>query len=150
MTVRDALTAHYRRVGLLDAGESLERRLTDRWVRATVGGRRIPIKPLLGHQHAFALHDLHHLLTGCGTTFGEELDLAAWELGSGGCGRWVLFWLNRFNAVLIGLVLRPAAIRRGWRDGRAARNLYGWPLPSLLDLEIDRVRDYALTGGPLP
>jgi hypothetical protein len=141
-TTRAVLTAHYQRAGLLDQGESVDARLHDRWVRMRIGGRLIPIKPLLGHQNAFMLHDVHHLVAGHGTSFREELQLAAWELGSGGCWWYVFFWLNRINAVLLGLLFCPLRTVRALRTGLGRRNLYGRDATEVLDLPFDDLRAY--------
>jgi hypothetical protein len=141
-TVRELLTDYYRRAGLLDPGQRVDARLHDRWIRMRIRGRLIPIKPLLGHQHAILLHDVHHMVSGYGTSFREELQLAAWELGSGGCRWYALFWLNRINAVLLGLLFCPMRTLRALRAGRGLRNLYGCDASEILDLDFAAVRAY--------
>ena len=142
MTTREALAEHYRRAGLLEPGASVDDRLRDRWVRMRIFGRLVPVKPLLGHQQAFLLHDVHHLVTGYGTKFREELALASWELGSGGCGYYVLFWFNRINALVLGLLLCPLRTVRALRAGYGLRNLYRRSATEVLDLDFDAVRTY--------
>lgn len=150
VTTREVLTDHYRRAGLLEPGKNADARLHDRWVRMRIGGRLIPIKPLLGHQQAFLLHDVHHLVTGYGTSYREELQLAAWELSSGGCWWYVLFWLNRIAAVLQGLLLCPVRTVRALRAGLGRRNLYGRDAAEVLDSDFDAVRNCVGEGGALP
>ena len=144
MTVGEALEKHYRAQGLLAPGESVEARLHDRWVRLRVGRRLIPIKPLLGHQEAVLLHDVHHLVTGYGTRYRDELEEAAWELGSGGCGRWVLMGMNRVAALLQGLVLCPRRTLRAFRAGRGSRNLYRSRAEDVLRRDVEDVRQSLL------
>jgi hypothetical protein len=144
MTVAEALERHYRSQGLLAPGENVEARLHDRWARMRIGGRLIPIKPLLGHQGAVVLHDVHHLLAGYGTHYREELEEAAWELGSGGCGWWVLMWLNRLLALLQGMVLCPRRTLRAFRVGSTAHNLYGLRARDVLRRDVEEVRRLVL------
>ena len=40
---------------------------------------------------------------GYSTKLVGELELAAWELASGGCGLNLFFWLDRFLALALGL-----------------------------------------------
>ena len=140
MTVREALESHYRAQGLLGPGESIEVRLRDRWARMRIGKRLVPIKPLFGYREAVLLHDVHHLLTGYGTRYREELEEAAWEIGSGGCGRWRLMTLNRIVSLLQGLLLCPRRTLRALRAGRGARNLYGSRAQDVLSRDLDEVR----------
>jgi hypothetical protein len=150
MTVAEALESHYRSQGLLAPGETVETRLHDRWVRMRIGGRLIPVKPLLGHQGAVLLHDVHHLLAGYGTHYLDELEEAAWELGSGGCGPWVLMWLNRGLAVLQGALLCPRRTLRAFRVGRTAHNLYGLRAQDVQLRDVEEVRRLVLgQGGPV-
>ena len=138
-TVRDALTQYYRERGLLGVDETVDARLHERWIHMKVFGRLIPIQPLLGHQGPFLLHDVHHMLTGYGTSYRAELEEAAWEIGSGGCGRWILFWNSRILAFLQGLVLCPRRTLRALRAGRRDRNLYRRRAPDVLDSDLAEI-----------
>ena len=58
----------------------------DNWVRVDMFGRRVPVFPIYGFKKTLFLHDIHHLLSDYDTDFRGELEIAAWELSSGGCG----------------------------------------------------------------
>ena len=107
-----------------------------RWLRVRLGGRAIPIFPVLGYRDALHLHDVHHLLTGYSTRLTGELELAAWELASGGCRRHVLFWIDRLLAVVLGLLLCPRRLARAFRAGRRCRNLRA---SDVLESELDEI-----------
>lgn len=141
-TVREALAVRFVGAGLLAPGAPVEDRLHDRWVRVRVFGRLVPVKPMLGYQEPVLLHDVHHLVTGYGTSLRGELEIAAWEVASGGCGPYPLFWLGRVYAMGIGLLVCPVRTFRAFRRGLAARNLYEFPVADLLERDVDDVRAY--------
>ena len=64
----------------------------------------------------------------------------AWELASGGCGWNLPFWLDRLLAVLIGLVVCPAATCSALRSGWGCRNLFGMPIDALLATDVDELK----------
>ena len=84
MTTEEALTTHYQRLGVLSPGETVDDRLRDRWVRMRAFGRRIPVKPLLGHQQAFLIHDVHHLVKVTAPAFVRSSSSPRGSLGAGG------------------------------------------------------------------
>ena len=69
-----------------------------------------------GRKRAVPFHDLHHVLTGFGTSWVGEAEIGAWELRAG-CNSFITYYLNGAG-VLIGLFLSP---RRVWRAFRAAK-----------------------------
>ena len=116
MTAQDALSSFFVAQGILREGSAVEDWIGDRWYR--IGG--IPVLPLVGKiKHSLILHDVHHLVTGYDTSWTGELELAAWELASGGCGLNLFFWLDRFLALALGLFVCPRrlwrAASRGWK-----------------------------------
>lgn len=126
-TTAEVLWSHVHREDLCPGSETLEAWREVRWIRARVRERAIPILPVVGYRDSLVLHDVHHVLTGYSTRLGGELELAAWELASGGCGRHVLFWIDRSLALLLGLAFLPRRTIRAWRRGRGCRNLYRTP-----------------------
>ena len=122
MTVRERLEQYYRDQGL---------GAPDGWFAVSLRGKRYrlfpqgPLKPL------FTLHDLHHIVTGYETSLGGEAQIVAWEIASGGFGKYWFAWLDVAKILLLALVF-PSRFRAGWREGRRARNLYGQELEALL------------------
>lgn len=76
---------------------------------------------------ALQVHDFHHVLTGYATDWRSESLISAWELGSGGAGRYVYAWLISLFGFAIGMLALPRATARAFRRGRAGRNLYAEP-----------------------
>ena len=73
---------------------------------------------------ALAVHDFHHVLTGYPTSWQGESLISAWEIGSGGAGRYVYAWGIALFGFFVGLLAFPRATLRAFRRGRAGRNLY--------------------------
>jgi len=87
MTVKQVLFDWLVERGLADPAGPPEKWLDDRWYRLPLGGRPVRVFPLLfGLKESVTLHDLHHLVSGYDTSWRGEHEVAAWEIGSGGCG----------------------------------------------------------------
>ena len=140
-TTADVLWEHVRRDDLCPGSTSLEEWLEVRWIRVRIRGRAVPFLPVIGYRRALILHDVHHAVTGYGTSLRGELELAAWELASGGCSWSVFFWIDRVLAVVLGLVLMPRRTVRAARAGLGCRNLYGRRPATILALDFDVVQN---------
>jgi ubiquinone biosynthesis protein Coq4 len=70
------------------------------------------------------IHDLHHIATGYATTILGEAEVSAWELGSGGIGKYVSAKGFLYLGVFAGLFINPRAVHRAYRRGKGCRNLY--------------------------
>ena len=81
----EVLWDHIRDDDLCPGATSLAAWREVRWIRARIRGCAVPVLPVLGYRDALLLHDVHHVVTGYGTALPGELELAAWELASGGC-----------------------------------------------------------------
>ena len=138
-TTADVLWEHVQQKDLCPGSRSLEAWLGVRWIRARIAGRAVPVLPVIGYRNSLILHDVHHLLTGYGTSLPGEFQLAAWELGSGGCGWSVLFWIDRALAVVLGLVFLPLRTLRAFRAGLRCQNLYGARSETVLSSRYDEV-----------
>lgn len=140
MRTENALSEYYAEHEIRPEGTKLDDWLKERWYR--VGGvPGVPILPLLGGlKRTLIMHDVHHLLTGYATDWDGELQLAGWELGSGGCGWSVVFWLDRLGAFAAGLLLAPRLTLRAFWRGVRQRNLYGSPLGLVLAADVDELR----------
>jgi len=153
MTARDALADYFERRGVKPHDESVEQWIAENWIYMTIGGHRVPVKPLYGYKKVIVLHDLHHVVAGYETTWTGEFEVAAWELGSGGCGPYLLMWNNRVLTLLLGLMFAPVQTWRAFRRGRQHRNLYRLDCWEVLKRDIDELRAYARVAdadAPLP
>ena len=125
MKVRERLNQHLEEQGL---------GTPDGWFGVRLFGKRIrlfpqgPLAPLL------TSHDLHHLYTGYGTHLGGEAEVVAWEISSGGFGKYWFAWLD-IGKVLVLAMLFPKRFRAAWIRGRQSRNLYGQDLEQVLEWE---------------
>ncbi|MFT4538123.1 MAG: hypothetical protein ACI841_000316 [Planctomycetota bacterium] len=79
---------------------------------------------IIGYREPLILHDLHDVLRGHDTSLIGEIEIAAWELASDGCGASVFFWIIQIGALLLGLTICPRSTYRAFRAGMKHRNLY--------------------------
>ena len=149
MTIRDELVTFLEQSGIRPAGDPSPEIYPDDWFRFPVGAKRVPLFKHGMIEQSLALHDLHHVLTGYGTDWDGELELAGWELGSGGCASHKFMWLDRLSVALIALVAAPRMFLRAYRAGRASRNLYREDLDELLTMEVGEVRRRARIEAPV-
>ena len=91
-------------------------------------------------KHAVPLHDLHHVLTGFGTTWMGEAEIGAWELRAG-CNSFITYFLNG-GGVVIGLFLSPRRLWHAFRAAKGQRTLYldSLPYERLLQMTVGEVR----------
>jgi hypothetical protein len=141
VAVSEALERYLRAQHIRDDCASPLEAYDERWFRVRVGASERAVFPMWGLRRVLVVHDVHHLLTGYGTHFAGELDLAAWELGAGGCGLNVAFWADRLLGMTLGLLTRPRSTLAAFRRGRRCRNLYGAATTTLLREDIDSVRE---------
>ena len=109
--------------GLVREGARWEDCYAKFWIALPVFGRNVLFFPTLGKWGAVPLHDVNHILSGCDTSWRGELEIAAWELASGGCGWHLLYWIDRISFVAFGLVVASRPTLRGvpTREGPAQR-----------------------------
>ena len=140
MTLRKALQHYLSAKGIRPKGAA-KGELYGRWLCFSLGWFRIPVLPLVGSlKQTILLHDAHHLITGYKTDIPGEMQLAAWELGSGGCGgRWLA--LNAQLKLPFWGLLCPLACIRAFKRGRRGHNLYVLDDPStVLDMEFEEAK----------
>jgi len=91
-------------------------------------------------KRAVPFHDLHHVLTGYGTTWMGEAEIGAWELRAG-CNSFITYYLNG-DGVLIGLLLSPCRVWRAFRAAKGQHTLYldSLPYERLLKMTVGEVR----------
>ena len=139
-TTEEALREYLTVRGLIPSGMPRGDWYRDNWVRIQVKGRRVPVFPIHGFKQSFFLHDIHHLLTGYDTDWTGEFEIAAWELSSGGCGRYYLYWIDRIVFILLGLIFAPRATVRAFRQGWPHRNSFGRDPNDLMPVDFDELR----------
>ena len=112
------------------------------WFYINIRGVKVPFFPRIGFQNALPAHDTHHMLLGYETNWIGECETAAWELASGGCGRYIAYWIDRLFLFAIALITVPARSLRAWRRGWGHRNLYRIAPDQLLVMDLVEVRRY--------
>lgn len=94
------------------------------WAEASFGPVPYAVPNPPTRAAALRVHDLHHVLTDHGTSWREESEISAWELGSGGAGRYPYAWFIALFGLFVGLVALPVATWRAFLRGRGSSNLY--------------------------
>lgn len=142
MKTEQALNEYFADNGLLPEGCTRADWYAGHSVPLLIGGVRVGVFPILQREGPIVLHDLHHLLTGCAPDWRGEVELAGWELASGGCGWHLVYWADRLSLLVLGLFTAPARLLRGLRAGWSRRNLYGMRPKGALKLEVEALRSY--------
>ena len=111
------------------------------WATASFAGIPYTVPNSPSRADALRVHDLHHLVTGYETDWAGESEIAAWELGSGGGGRYPYAWFIALFGFVVGLLALPMRTLRAFARGRRSQNLYSLSGPDpLLDLPLSQVR----------
>ncbi len=139
-TVADAVEEFFINKGLIVPGTPRDEWYADNWVRIPVKGFRIPILPIHGFKKSLILHDVNHVLTDYGIGLKGELEIAAWELASGGCGKYYLYWFDRFFFLFLGLLLFPKAMIKAWQRGRQQRNVFTYDIDKVMEMDVKILR----------
>jgi hypothetical protein len=120
----------------------------DRWVDFKLGPLPMPFPNTASRVRAVRFHDLHHALTGYGTDFLGELEISAWELGSGCADHWAAWQLN-LSGLAAGVFAIPRRTFRAFVRGRHTRNLYRARYEEVLERRVAEVRaDLGLDDPP--
>jgi hypothetical protein len=134
-TMAEALADHLAASGLPpDGGEN------ERFAVVKLALMPYPIPNTAARKRAVKIHDLDHLATGYATDRIGELEIAAWELASGGCQHYTAAWVLNLAGLFGGLFLAPRRVLRAYRLGRRQQNLYAYPLEELLVLTVEQAR----------
>ena len=142
MTTEQALNDYFASNGLLAEGCTRADWYANHLIPFKLAGVTVGAFPILRREGPILLHDIHHMLTGCAPDWGGEVELAGWELASGGCGWHFLYWLDRLSFLVLGLVTAPARLLRGLRSGWGRGNLYGLSPKRVLRLDTEALRGY--------
>ncbi|HEY1831940.1 MAG TPA: hypothetical protein VGG38_17030 [Acidimicrobiales bacterium] len=135
LTMAEALAEHLAESGLPPDGGD-----TERFVVVKPALLPYPIPNTAARKRAVKIHDLDHLVTGFETDRIGELEIAAWELASGGCQHYTAAWVLNLAGLVGGLTLAPRRVVRAYTLGRRQQNLYAFPLEELLVLTVDQAR----------
>ena len=86
-------------------------------------------------------HDIHHLITGYTTTFADECEISAWEIGSGCKKYWTAFLIDT-SALMIGTPFHFWGVLKAFSRGRKTKNLYHNILSNdeAMDMEISKIQ----------
>ncbi len=122
-----------------------------KWVDFKLGPMPFPFPNTPARVDAVKYHDLHHLMTGYRTNFLGELEISAWEIGSG-CADKTAAWILNLGGMAAGMLLSPRRIFAAFVRGRRSRNLYRYTFDEqLLDRSIGELRrELALDREPGP
>jgi hypothetical protein len=141
MTTAEALHRHFVATGLIWPSATRDDWYAGHVVWLQVGPLRIPF-PILDRGGPIVLHDLHHMLAGYRPDWRGEIELAGWELGSGGCGWHLLYWLDRLTFFAAGILTWPRPTLRAFRRGRRHRNLFRRDPARVLERSVEEVRGW--------
>jgi hypothetical protein len=133
-TVREAIEHH--RVA---SGTSADGGYSDRWVILRVGRFPMPFLNTPARRRALVAHDVNHLVAGVGAGNVGEAEISAWELASGGCGRFVAAWMLDLAGMLLGLVW-PVNVIRAFASGRTMTNAYALDVDTILEMTVTELR----------
>ena len=84
-------------------------------------------------------HDVHHLLTDCGTKFEEEVAMQFLLLGNGKMNAYLL------GAIVLGSLILPEYFKiyiQAYRKGKSMRPFYYWDFEKLLSHNFENIRDF--------
>lgn len=133
-TVREVIERHRR-----DSGIAADGGASDRWVVLRIGRVPMPFPNTPARRKVIALHDVNHLVAGVSTGNVGEAEISAWELASGGCGKYLAAWGLDLAGMLMGFVW-PIHVLRAFSAGRTMRNAYAFDPDELLDMDLATLR----------
>lgn len=145
MLMRDAREIYFERSGFGDNGG-----YDERWIKVKVWKFPIWLPNVENRRRAVRLHDLHHVLTEYATTWQGEAEISAWEVGSGGLGRYWAGWILDLMNVGQGLIINPRGVYRAFMRGRQTQNLFDREFTEeLLHRRVGELRSQLLLDTPL-
>lgn len=104
------------------------------------------------HKHGFSMipkmenHDVHHLITGCGTNFEDEIAMQYLLLGNGKLNAHLL------AAIVLGTLILPEYIKiygNAYRKGKTMRAFYQWDFEDLLWQNFEHLKDFIQQKDPV-
>jgi hypothetical protein len=92
MTLEEARREYFKSSGFAEDGG-----YSARFALYKIGPFRFQMPNVQGRRRAVKIHDLHHIPTGYETKFSGELEIGAWEIGTG-CRDYYVAWVLNFSA----------------------------------------------------
>jgi len=121
----------------------------DKWVKVEYGLLRFYFPNTKGRVKVVKYHDLHHILTGYGTSLSGETEIGAWEVATG-CTRSLAAWLLNLSGFAAGLVINPQGVYKAFLRGKHSANLYHLPFnDELLSSRVGYLRQQLNLDEPL-
>ena len=143
--LRDAREVFFQRAGFPPDGG-----YDERWIKVRYLGVPVWLPNVENRRRAVPLHDVHHILTEYPTTWRGEAEISAWEVGSGGLGRFWAGWILDLMNVAQGLVINPRGVYAAFMRGRQTANLFGSDFnPRILDKTVGGLRSTLNLEGQL-
>ena len=142
MTTEEALGEFLAAQRVAKQGEGRDEWYAGKWFYTPIFGVYVPFFPHFGFRRGLPAHDTHHMLNRYPTNWVGECETAAWEIASGGCGRHVVYWIDRLLFLLLALAIAPIRSLRAWQRGWSQQNLYRLDPNQLLDMDLAEVRRY--------
>ena len=96
-------------------------------------------------KHGFSMiptmenHDVHHLITNCGTNFEDEIAMQFLLLGNGKLNAHLL------AAILLGSIILPEYFKmykEAYQKGRSMKPFYQWDFEALLWQNFENIKDF--------
>ncbi|MFC5874395.1 Coenzyme Q (ubiquinone) biosynthesis protein Coq4 [Chryseobacterium arachidis] len=84
-------------------------------------------------------HDVHHLITGCGTNFEDEIAMQFLLLGNGKLNAHLL------AAIVLGSIILPEYYKiyiKAYKKGQNMRSFYNWDFEALLWQNFENLKDF--------
>ena len=123
----------------MESGMPADGGLSDRWVVLRVGRIPMPFLNTPARRRALVAHDVNHLVAGVSTGNVGEAEISAWELASGGCGRYAAAWMLDLAGMLLGLVW-PVKVTKAFASGRRMTNAYATDIDAILAMTMTELR----------
>ncbi len=128
------------------AGIPADGGISDRWVVIRLGPIPMPFLNTSARRRALALHDVNHLVAGYGSGNAGEAEISAWELASGGCGRYLAAWALDLAGMLLGMVW-PVRVVKAFASGRRMRNAYQYQIGVMVGMDLAGLRETLTREG---
>ena len=106
------------------------------WVK--LFGVPLPLPNIFGRTKVLPYHDLHHIVTGYQTDEVGECEIGAWTMATGGGP--LLGHVYDAMTLTMGLIRFPERTKAAWRRGRRSKNLYAYPLDTLLEMDVEELQ----------
>ena len=118
LTVKQAVSEFYKKN---DFGE--DGGISKNYALIKFGFFSIPIPNFESRKNNVYFHDVHHLISENGTNWKGESAVAAWEVASGGWGKFYIPWLLTLWAMGLGIVFYSNSTIAAFKKGLLMNNM---------------------------